>query len=287
MANCLDVDLLRRKLENKFQLTLIGQKEIVDGGTFDTIRPSSMEQGISFAILLARTHRQFEASFRADNFAGSLLREMSEAGQAEKTSFVKARQIAESAGEQINVAINGDASSDCINHVDRWSKVEIDVARRFPASSQSAELMATALSVTSTCLSLVLTLTGTGEAGLTTSDNSVSGLPEGAKLRVEVNRYERSPVNRVACIKHYGLSCQCCGFDFQKVYGTLGEGYIEVHHRTQVSKMGPGYLVDPIEDLIPLCANCHAAVHRNDPPVTVQELKGLMQECQEAIMPRV
>jgi 5-methylcytosine-specific restriction protein A len=287
MENGLDVDLLRRKLETRFQLSLIGQKEIVDGGTFDTIRPSSLEQGNSFAILLSRTHRQFEASFRADNFAGSLLREMSEACASGKATFVKMRKTAETAGEQINVAINGDASSDCINNVDRWSKVEVDVARRFPASSQPADLMATALQVTSTCLSLVLTLTGTEEAGLTSSDNSVSGLPEGAKLRVEVNRYERSPVNRVACIEHYGLNCQCCGFDFQKVYGQLGEGYIEVHHRTPVSQLGPGYLVDPIEDLIPLCANCHAAVHRNDPPVTVQDLKTLMQECQEGILPRV
>jgi 5-methylcytosine-specific restriction protein A len=286
MENGLDVNLLRRKLEIRFQLSLIGQKEIVDGGMFDTIRPSSLEQGNSFAILLARTHRQFEASFRADNFAGSLLRGMSEACESGKATFVKVRKTAETVGDQINVAINGDASSDCINNVDRWSKVEVDVARRFPASSQPADLMATALEVTSTCLSLVLTLTGTEEAGLTSSDNSVSWLPEGAKLRVEVNRYERSPVNRVACIEHYGLNCQCCGFDFQKVYGQLGEGYIEVHHTTPVSQLGPGYLVDPIEDLIPLCANCHAAVHRNAPPVTIQELKILMQGCREGILPR-
>lgn len=276
MADGLNVDLLRRKLETRFQLSLICQQETVDGGAFDTIRPVSLEQGNSFAIVLARTHRQFEASFKADNFAGALLRAMSEAVKSDKSSFCKARESAEAAGIQVHVAINGDAGRDCINLSDRWSKVEIDVSRRFPSASQLSDLMATTLQVTSTCLSLVLTLTGT-EVGLAAPDNSVCSLPEGAKLRVEVNRYERNPVNRAVCIEHYGLQCQCCGFDFQRVYGLLGEGYIEVHHRTPVSRMGAGYLVDPVEDMIPLCANCHAAVHRNDPPVKVDELKALIE----------
>jgi 5-methylcytosine-specific restriction protein A len=278
MANGLDADLLRGKLETRFQLLLICQQQVVDGGLFDTIRPASVDQGNGFAILLARTHRQFEASFRADNFAGALLRTMSEAGAHEKQSFRKIRQSVEASGLQVHLAINGDSSPDCINTEDRWSKVEIDISSRFPSGSQSAELMATALHVTATCLSLVLTLSGTEDVRLASPDNSVSGLPEGAKLRIEVNRYERSPVNRAACIEHYGLKCQCCGFDFQSEYGSLGEGYIEVHHCTPVSRLGPGYLVDPVEDLIPLCANCHAVVHRVDPPLTVQQLKALIKE---------
>jgi 5-methylcytosine-specific restriction protein A len=201
---------------------------------------------------------------------------MSEAGESEKSFFCKTRKSAEISGAQVNVAINGDAGADCINLVDRWSIVEIDVCKRIQSFNQPLDLMAVAFQVTSTCLSMVLTLIGTEETGLTVSDSSVSGLPEGAKLRVEVNRYERSPVNRAACIEHYGLTCQCCGFDFQKVYGVLGEGYIEVHHRTPVSQLGPGYLVDPVKDLIPLCANCHAATHRAAPPLTVDELKAVM-----------
>jgi 5-methylcytosine-specific restriction protein A len=29
-----------------------------------------------------------------------------------------------------------------------------------------------------------------------------------------------------------------------------------------------------VRDLIPLCPNCHAMVHRRRPPLTVEELKG-------------
>lgn len=276
MPEGLDASLLVKKLESRFQLSLKSQRETVDGGEFDTLRLSSLEQGNSFAILLSRTHRQFEASFRADNFAGAMLRAMSEASQAEKIFFQNVRNSAEAGGAQVHVAVNGDSALGSLNLRDTWSKVEIDVSKRIATGSQPSELASTALQLTSTCLSLVLSLMGSGDVELAEPDHAIAGLPEGAKLRVEVNRYERSPVNRAACIEHFGLKCQCCGFDFQERYGELGEGYIEVHHRTPVSKLGPNYLVDPVTDLVPLCSNCHAVVHRTDPPVTVEFLKSIV-----------
>jgi 5-methylcytosine-specific restriction enzyme A len=104
------------------------------------------------------------------------------------------------------------------------------------------------------------------------------GLPEGACTTVTVNRYERSPVNRAACIAAHGSVCNVCGFDFGKAYGELGIGYIEVHHRIPVSKMGAGYIVDPITDLVPLCSNCHSAVHRIDPPLEPEALVAILEK---------
>lgn len=99
------------------------------------------------------------------------------------------------------------------------------------------------------------------------------GLPEGAKTSVEVNRYERSRFNRAACIDIHGDSCKACGLNFSDFYGEIGKGFIHVHHVTPVSEMGGNYKVDPSKDLIPLCPNCHAMVHRDNPPLSVQELK--------------
>lgn len=273
MSDGFDVERLRHILENRLQFSLINQQETVDGGIFGTLRPASMEQGIGFSILLARTHRQFEASFRADNFAGALLRAMSEADSSERKSFSLARQAAEAAGAQIYIAINGNATPNCIDLKERWSSLEIDVSKRLSSARSSEDLMETALHVSSTCLRLVLALIETHEGSLLPSDSLVRGLPEGAKRQVEVNRYERSPVNRGACIEHYGLTCQCCGFNFVEFYGELGEGYIEVHHCTPVSRMGTNYVVNPIQDLIPLCGNCHSMVHRRDPPLSAEELR--------------
>ncbi len=46
------------------------------------------------------------------------------------------------------------------------------------------------------------------------------------------------------------------------VYGNIGEGYIEVHHLNPISQTEGSHKVDPTTDLVPLCANCHAMIHR-------------------------
>jgi len=277
MFEGLDIEVLCRRLASRFQVALYAQPETVDGEQFNALRPVTLEQGNGFAVLLSRTHRQFEASFRADNFAGALLRDMSDAGDGQKEAFNYAREFAEKLGTQVYVAINGDDEKGCLDLKDRWTQVEIDVSRRFPPGKTADEIMATAFQVASTCVALVLALTGIGEGGQAAPDDTVTGLPEGAKVRVEVNRYERSPVNRAACINYYGLRCQSCNFDFVGVYGELGDGYIEVHHRTPVSKLGPDYIVDPVKDLVPLCGNCHSMVHRTTPPMLVEELRALVK----------
>ncbi|WP_304661216.1 HNH endonuclease [Arthrobacter sp. zg-Y844] len=105
---------------------------------------------------------------------------------------------------------------------------------------------------------------------------SFEALPEGAATTVQVNRYERSPINRLRCISHYGAECWVCELDFGERYGPSAAGYIEVHHRIPVSAMGTGYLVDPIRDLVPLCSNCHSAAHRRNPPYQPAEIRELL-----------
>lgn len=96
---------------------------------------------------------------------------------------------------------------------------------------------------------------------------------EGIKKTVQVNSYERNPVARAKCIEHYGIRCAVCGFDFEKVYGDIGKGFTHVHHLTQLSEIGQGYEVDPVNDLRPVCPNCHAMLHKRNPPYTIDELK--------------
>jgi len=99
------------------------------------------------------------------------------------------------------------------------------------------------------------------------------GLPEGAFSKVLVNKYERNPKNRSACLNHYGVSCMVCGFDFGTEYGEFAADYIHVHHIIPVSQMGANYVVDPVKDLVPLCPNCHSAVHLENPPISPEKLK--------------
>jgi 5-methylcytosine-specific restriction enzyme A len=99
------------------------------------------------------------------------------------------------------------------------------------------------------------------------------GFPEGAVTQVLVNRYERDPRARSACLDHYGYDCSVCGFDFTKGYGSLGDAYIHVHHIKDLSMLGPDYQVDPVEDLRPVCPNCHAMLHKRRPALSIEELQ--------------
>ena len=96
---------------------------------------------------------------------------------------------------------------------------------------------------------------------------------EGAKKEIIVNRYERNREAREKCIAAHGCKCAACGMDFEKVYGEIGRGFIHVHHLVPLSSIGVEYELDPINDLIPVCPNCHAMLHRHDPPLMVEELR--------------
>ncbi len=102
--------------------------------------------------------------------------------------------------------------------------------------------------------------------------------PEGSRRQVRVNAFERDARARTACLVHHGSECAVCGLSFQDRYGALGQGFIHVHHVRPLSSVHEGYRVDPIEDLIPVCPNCHAMLHRKDPPLTVDELRGQIRD---------
>lgn len=96
---------------------------------------------------------------------------------------------------------------------------------------------------------------------------------EGALRRITVNAYERDANARSACIAHFGTNCRVCGIGFCATYGELGSGFIHVHHTRPLAEVRSGYAVDPQRDLIPVCPNCHAMLHRTSPPLTIEQLK--------------
>ncbi|PJZ89066.1 HNH endonuclease [Leptospira levettii] len=100
-----------------------------------------------------------------------------------------------------------------------------------------------------------------------------SDLFEGAISIIQQKRYERNPYARSQCLKHYGYSCSVCNFNFEKVYGSLGNEFIHVHHLNQISDQKQEYQINPIEDLRPVCPNCHSMLHRTNPPLSIEELK--------------
>lgn len=100
---------------------------------------------------------------------------------------------------------------------------------------------------------------------------------EGASVQVQVNRYERDAAARAQCIAHYGTTCSVCAFDFVTKYGPMMAGFVHVHHVRSLSSLGADYNVDPVRDLRPVCPNCHAVLHRREPPYSVDEVRKIIE----------
>ncbi|MHC8520845.1 HNH endonuclease [Rossellomorea sp. H39__3] len=109
-----------------------------------------------------------------------------------------------------------------------------------------------------------------------TYPDDLPDLWEGERKTITVNAYERNPIARQQCINHYGVECQVCRINFEETYGEVGRDFIHVHHITPLHKVKEGYVVDPRTDLIPVCPNCHAMLHRkeNGKYLTLEGLKG-------------
>lgn len=99
---------------------------------------------------------------------------------------------------------------------------------------------------------------------------------EGQVQKCPVNRYTRNRQARQMCIEYYGPICAVCGFDFERVYGSIGKDKIHVHHLQPVAEAQYPHVVDPIKDLRPVCPNCHLVIHSTEIPLTIDQLRDII-----------
>ena len=71
------------------------------------------------------------------------------------------------------------------------------------------------------------------------------------------------------------LYCEVCNFNFSKIYGKRGKGFIECHHNLPISQIKKGKKTK-LTDLSLLCSNCHRMIHRQKPWLTVDELRNIV-----------
>ena len=110
----------------------------------------------------------------------------------------------------------------------------------------------------------------------------LEGLPVEKRQLVK----QRSQRLREAAREYYKdeagkLHCTACGFCFDDRYPGLGEGYIELHHEKPLYQYEEEdfekFLPSAIQNLKPLCANCHRMIHRKKEPLTVAELAAILK----------
>lgn len=104
------------------------------------------------------------------------------------------------------------------------------------------------------------------EVGLETEDLK--------KIRVH-KRIERNQKLSSKVKKLKGYTCEACGFKFTKMYGEIGEKFIEAHHLQPLHTLvGENVTLDPIKDFAVLCSNCHKMIHRSEFVSAVAEFRG-------------
>ena len=129
---------------------------------------------------------------------------------------------------------------------------------------------------------LLFSIESTGAVMPEEVQESADNLVEGAIKRVSVNAYERNPKARKACIDHYSeddgkIRCQICGFEFSEHYGEALKGMIHIHHLVEISSIKEEYVVDPVKDMIPVCPNCHAVIHKRSPPYSPDDVRKMLR----------
>lgn len=217
-------------------------------------------------------HR-FEAKLEFGNFAADTIRQMQQASEEE---LQLARALVASVAKNADLKIGtGQTTEDWTIDNGNFTIIaeKRDIKSRFNDDS-----------VAETCRELVIPILA-ALAELYGYDpieevgpSEELALTEGAVKFAVVRRRERNPRNRLLALRIHGAICKICGLDPNEIYADAG-GIIEVHHLQPLSLVGVPRPYDPSRDLIPLCPNCHRAVHTRRPvPWTPAELKAKLPD---------
>ena len=218
--------------------------------------------------LRPRGLHRFEARLTFGNFAADTIGQLQRAGEEE---VQLARALVKSVSKSADIWIGADQT------LDDW---RIDGANfTIVAEKRGIDQRFGDDALVATCRELVIPILA-AMAELYGYDPVEELEPTGQETLLEgavrlslIRRRERNPRNRLLCLRLHGAQCVICDLDPRSRYGNAGT-IIEVHHLQPLSLAGEASAYDPESDLVPLCPNCHRAVHTRRPvPWTPEEIR--------------
>ncbi|MCQ2087062.1 MAG: HNH endonuclease [Bacilli bacterium] len=261
--------LLKDGLESTFRFQFNISDNTSPSLTSYVITLNNSEQDCFYIKVEIKDDTRLTIYAEPEKYGANFLQLMNSSDGEKRKLFVKYWETISLKNNKINVRINElpYTIESFLSDSSDWSKFNIRFTKS-PFYENDSDKESIIVSYTVLICSMMLSLI----------DYKVEGYEEGNVIEVASKKYERNPINRELCLYAKGYTCSCCGFNFKNTYGKIGENFIEVHHIVPVSKMGPHYIVDPINDLTPLCSNCHSMIHKKNPPYTVDELKAIMED---------
>lgn len=272
MISCFE---LAKRLSLTFGIEIIGK--VGDSNTYRLVIPDlPLPEG--FEIQVSFKWRSLIADFIAGNYSAKLIRTMCFSSQEQRALFISFAKLAKESKFGVTFVCDG-LEVDPVLLInwphEKLKTIQFSIDCTPFDKEDNANADEKLWKLTQCILGMLLSLLPIEiieEHGM----DDVLGYKEGDSQLIRTQRYERDYRNRSACIAWHGCKCVICGFSFESFYGNIGIGFINVHHVIPVSKLGKDYLIDPVEDLIPVCPNCHAMLHKKDPPFTSSELKKIL-----------
>lgn len=267
---------LNIKLEHTYDIPFQITSGVNGYDPWYTVTPKNEDQSLFVIKLIFRNALRLIIDFEPQRYGANLVRSMGRANDEKKLAFCSYAKIMNQKGGKIEFLLN-DIQLNLLDYTDwplEWSKVrirvtvmpisDIDSPKAIPYEDIADEWGRLTMGMILSLLDII---------PLDGSEEAIAGYEEGNQTERLATKYERNPINRVLCLEKYGYKCRVCDFDFEQVYGDIGHEFIHVHHTVPVSRMGDNYIVNPLEDMVPVCPNCHAMIHKNNRPYTIEELK--------------
>jgi len=262
-------------LTERFGLAVRAIYKYVPEGHLYQVQPIDVAHTIGFTMDFTVGWRSISACFVPGNFAGQLVAAMHRADPDQLALFQVFVQSALALGAEICMQINGTQVE--ITCSDNWPRQWRSISFNFRKGSlvfdteETEQLKILVFSWVARFFGIILSL-----LPVEPIEEEFTGEEEGKEILTRVKKYERSHINRAACIELHGVECKVCGMDFGDTYGSIGEGFIHIHHVEPLSMMDGPYVINPAKDLIPVCPNCHAMLHKRRPPLTIDELQEIL-----------
>lgn len=264
---------IKESLQDLYDIPFkVSCKDVFTDLVYTIIPENDLEELFEITITIKQAVRMIIEIF-PQKYAARMLYEMKNADEAKRHVFVEYVHLFQKKAKTdfiLNQIRRNEADSDFWR--DDWKQFKLRATQILDEGDKASEDYLIEWSKLAVGLMMAL-LT------LEDVDNEQKYL-EGKVSQVLTNKYERNPANRELCLAANGYLCKICGFDFEDKYGKIGYKFIHVHHIQMVSSFGREYYLDPVKDLIPVCPNCHAMLHRTNPPMKPEELKELIRKQQ-------
>lgn len=264
---------LQKYLQEYFSLPFDVRKELHEGNECYFSSPSNEGDMLFEVKAYVQNEIRIVLEIKPQIHARAMLESISGADEEKKTHFINFLNSLKSKRVTVDLQVNGRPINDEELRNCTWNNFYCRLTRvPITDSNEPFDLFDVISEWTKQAVCLFLCL-------LPVSDQEeLVGELEGSQYQVVCNKYERSPINRELCLAKKGYACGICGFDFERMYGNIGRRFIHVHHIVPVSMIGPNYQINPEKDLIPVCPNCHAMLHRKNPPYLPDEIKKVLEK---------